>query len=87
MNEPKTICLQIKDKDGVFLASMIFDYPRDTMLRESFRLSYPLLSLHADTTEVLLNQMELRLGSIGVEKGVIPNPVRMRNEHYLKTGN
>jgi hypothetical protein len=88
MNEsPKTICLQIKDKNGVFLASMIFDYPSETYLRESFRLAKPLLALHANTTEVLVNLMNIQFGSVSVEKGVIQNPNRLRQEHYYRTGN
>ena len=85
--EPIQIAIQFKDKDGVFLMSMLFNYPSERYLLQAFERAYPLLANGMLTSEVLVNLCKLNLAGVKVEEGVIHNPSRLRSEHYEDTGN
>ena len=95
MTNPKSIEIRItldgehgKDKASEcgYGATMVFEFSDSKRLMEAFRLSFPLLSLHATTT-ITSNNMKLKIGNVEVQKGHLPNKSIEQLERYNNTGN
>jgi len=87
MTEPKTISIHIKDKDGVFLLALVIEHTSGKSLLQAFTRAYPLLTLGPSVTTVEQNHLNIEIGGVKIQKGVIPDANIERHKYLENTGN
>ena len=85
-NKPSSIVLSIRDKDNVYLLSMVVEHTSPENIIKAFKLSFPLLTLGAITT-IELNLLDLSIGDVKIQQGVMKDANEERSKYYTETGN